>query len=61
MSLAAKDSKIPFSLNCIIIEKENHCAISLEIHAELNVMMEMMVKKPLTQLLDALAEKMKDI
>ena len=58
ISLIAKDSQVPFSLDCMIIEKGEQCQASLEINAELNMMMKMMVEKPLTQFLEALASKM---
>ena len=58
ISLIAKDSQVPFSLNCIITEKGEKCQAILEINAELNMMMEMMVKKPLTEFLNVLASKM---
>jgi hypothetical protein len=58
ISLIAKDSQVPFSLDCIIIKKGKQCQASLEINAELNMMMKMMVEKPLTQFLDVLASKM---
>ena len=61
ISLSAKDSQIPFSLDCIIFEKENKCEAYLEINAELNMMMKMMVEKPLNNFLNLLASKMKNI
>ena len=61
ISLSAKDSQIPFSLDCIIFEKENRCEAYLEINAELNMMMKMMVEKPLNKFLELLASKMKNI
>lgn len=61
ISLTAIDSQIPFSLNCFITEKGEQCQARLEINAELNMMMQMMVEKPLTQFLDLLANKMQNI
>jgi len=61
ISLTAKDSQVPFSLDCIIIGKGEQCQASLEINAELNMMMKMMVEKPLTQFLDVLASKMTNL
>ena len=58
ISLSAQDSQMPFSLDCFIIEKGDQCQARLEINAELNMMMRMMVEKPLTQFLDALSIKM---
>ena len=58
ISLIAKDSQVPFSLDCFITEKGEQCQAHLEINAELNMMMKMMVEKPLTQFLDVLIRKM---
>ena len=58
ISLTSQDSQVPFSLDCIITEKGEQCQASLEINAELNIMMKMVVEKPLTQFLEALASKM---
>ena len=60
ISLTAKDSKVPFSLDCFITEKGKQCQARLEINAELNMMMKMMIEKPLTQFLDVLASKMQN-
>ena len=60
ISLTAKDSKVPFSLDCFITEKGKQCQARLEINAELNMMMKMMIEKPLTQFLDLLASKMQN-
>ena len=57
ISLIAKDSKVPFTLNCFITKKGEQCEAILEINAELNIMMKMMVEKPLTQFLNVLASK----
>ena len=58
ITLTAKGSQVPFSLDCFITEKGEQCQARLEINAELNMMMKMMVEKPLTQFLDALSSKM---
>jgi hypothetical protein len=60
ISLTAKDSQVPFSLDCFITEKGEQCQARLEINAEMNMMMKMMVEKPLTQFLDVLASKMQN-
>ena len=60
ISLTAKGSQVPFSLDCFITEKGEQCQARLEINAELNMMMKMMVEKPLTQFLDVLAAKMEE-
>jgi len=57
ISLTAEDSQVPFALDCFITDKESQCQVQLEINAELNMMMKMMVEKPLTQFLDVLASK----
>ena len=58
ISLTATESQVPFTLDCFITEKGNECQARLEINAELNMMMRMMVEKPLTQFLNILASKM---
>jgi len=60
ISLTANSSQVPFSMNCYITEKGDQCQARLEINAELNMMMKMMVEKPLTQFLDVLASKMEN-
>jgi len=61
ISLTAIESQVPFSLNCFIVEKGKKCQARLEINAELNMMMRMMVEKPLTQFLDVLASKIENL
>ncbi len=61
ISLTAKGSQVPFFLDCYITEKGEQCQARLEINAELNMMMKMMVEKPLTQFLDVLASKMQSL
>ena len=56
--LSATDSPVAFSLNCFITDYREKCQARLEVDAELNMMMKMMVEKPLTQFLDVLASKM---
>ena len=58
ISLTATESQVPFRLDCFIAEKGKECQARLEINAELNMMMKMMVEKPLKQLLNILASKM---
>jgi len=60
ISLTAEGSQVPFSLDCFITDKGSQCQVRLEINAELNMMMKMMVEKPLTQFLDVLATKMEN-
>ena len=61
ISLTATESQVPFSLNCFISDKGEQSQVRLEINAELNMMMQMMVEKPLTQFLDILATKMQNL
>jgi len=61
ISLTAIESQIAFSLNCFITDKGEQCQVKLEVNAELNMMMSMMVEKPLTQFLDVLASKMQNL
>ena len=61
ISLTAKGSQVPFSLDCFITEKGNECHARLEINAELNMMMKMMVEKPITNFLNVLSEKMRTL
>tara|TARA_B100001758_G_C18358336_1_gene584100 strand:- start:40 stop:429 length:390 start_codon:yes stop_codon:yes gene_type:complete len=61
ISLIARESQVPFTLDCYILENNNQCQARLEVNTELNMMMRMMLEKPLTQFLDILATKMKDI
>lgn len=61
ISLAAVDSQVPFSLECFITDKTEQCQARLEINAELNMMMKMMVEKPLTHFLNVLASRMQNI
>ena len=60
ISLASMDSQIPFTLECLIIENGKQCKVKLEINAKLNMMMKMMVEKPLTNFLEELALKMRN-
>ena len=57
----AIDSQVPLLLICHIKENENNCQAQLEINAELNIMMKMMVEKPLTNFLDILSRKIQAI
>ena len=62
ISLRSTESQVAFSLDCYINEKNGtQCQARLEINAELNIMMKMMVEKPLTQFLDVLANKMQNL
>ena len=58
ISLKAMDSQVPFLLNCFILERGEQCQVQLEIKIELNMMMRMMVEKPLTNFLNIIATKL---
>ena len=60
ISLSANESPVNFSLNCFITNYSEKCQARLEVKADLNIMMKMMVEKPLTQFLDVLASKMQN-
>ena len=55
ISLTAKDSQVPFNLVCLISDNGENCKAILEINAELNMMMKMMLEKPLTNFLNSVA------
>jgi hypothetical protein len=61
ISLTAIDSQAPFTLDCLITEKGEQCQAKLVINAELNMMMKMMIEKPLNRFLDVLANKMQNL
>lgn len=55
ISLITKDSQVPFNLVCLISRNGENCKAVLEINAELNMMMKMMLEKPLTNFLTSVA------
>ena len=59
--LQAENSQIPFSLECNISQNGKNCKAVLEINAELNMMMRMMLEKPLTNFLNAIAKSLSQI
>ena len=59
--LSATESTVAFSLTCFITDKDKQCQARLEVNAELNMMMSMMVEKPITQFLNVLANKMQTL
>ena len=59
--LQAENSQIPFSLECNISKNGENCKAVLEINAELNMMMRMMLEKPLTNFLNAIAKRLSQI
>ena len=61
ISLIAKDSQVPFTLECNISENGDMAKATLEINAELNMMMKMMLEKPLTNFLNSSSEGLKNL
>ena len=59
--LQAENSQIPFSLACTISQNGEKCKAILEVNAELNMMMRMMLEKPLTNFLNAIAKRLSQI
>ena len=59
--LQAENSQIPFSLECDISQNGENCKALLEVNAELNMMMKMMLEKPLTNFLNAIAKRLSQI
>lgn len=60
--MIADEGKLPFSLRCNLnTTTNNQCTAQFEFEAELNGMMKMMVEKPLTNFLNLLGQKLKDI
>jgi carbon monoxide dehydrogenase subunit G len=50
-----------FTLSCMIDDLQNQCAVQLAFDAELNMMMKMMASKPLTNFLNILVNKLKEL
>ena len=61
ISLIAKDSQVPFTLECNIFENGDMAKATLEIHAELNMIMKMMLEKPLANFLNSASEGLKKL
>ena len=61
ISLSASESPVNFSLNCFITDCGEKCQARLEVNAELNMMMKMMVEKPINNFLNVLSEKLRYI
>jgi len=59
--LQAENSQIPFSLECNISQNGENCKAVLEVNTELNMMMRMMLEKPLTNFLNAIAKRLSQI
>ena len=61
IKLSATDSPVAFSLNCFITDCGEKCQARLEVDAELNMMMKMMVEKPITNFLNVLSDKLRTL
>lgn len=60
--MSAEDGKLPFELKCCLEKvSKDKCQAQFHFTAELNMMMKMMVEKPLTNFLNLLAEKLREI
>ena len=61
VSMVADGGQIEFSLNCSLDADGDNCKAQLFFEAELNMMMKMMVEKPLTNFLNILVDRLKEI
>jgi len=61
ISLSATGSPVSFSLDCFITDCGEKCQARLEVNAELNMMMKMMVEKPINNFLNVLSEKLRTL
>ena len=61
VSMVADGSQIAFSLNCSLEADGENCKAQLFFESELNMMMKMMVEKPLTNFLNVLVDRLKEI
>ena len=50
-----------FTLTCMIEDQQNQCVVQLAFDADLNPMMKMMAAKPLTNFLNMLVHKLKEV
>ncbi len=50
-----------FTLSCMIDDLQHQCVVQLAFDAELNMMMKMMATKPLTNFLNILVNKLKEV
>ena len=60
VSMVADGGQIEFSLNCSLEAAGDNCKAQLFFEAELNMMMKMMLEKPLTNFLNILVERLKE-
>tara|TARA_Y100000589_G_C27146889_1_gene627216 strand:+ start:1102 stop:1494 length:393 start_codon:yes stop_codon:yes gene_type:complete len=61
VSMVADGGQIEFSLNCSLEEDGDNCKAQLFFEAELNMMMKMMIEKPINNFLNILVERLKEI
>ena len=61
VSMVADGGQIEFSLNCSLEADRDNCKAQLFFEADLNMMMKMMVEKPLTNFLNILVDRLKEI
>ena len=61
VSMIADGGQIDFSLNCVLESDGGNCKARLFFEGELNIMMKMMVEKPLTNFLNILVQRLKEI
>ena len=61
ITLSAKSNLQDFSLICFIQEKEHQSQARLEIDANINPMMKMMVEKPINNFLNIISDRMRTL
>ena len=62
IKLQSKNNQIDFQMCCHIHAiNQNSCTVILEINMELNLMMKMMVEKPITNFLNVLSDKLRTL
>lgn len=61
ISLSATGIPVSFSLDCFITDCGEKCQARLEVNSELNMMMKMMVEKPINNFLNVLSEKLRNL
>ena len=61
ISLSSKDSPIKFTLICYIQEKGNECQARLEVNTDANMMIKMMIEKPINNFLNILSNQLQQL
>lgn len=61
VSMMADGGQIAFSLNCALESAGENCKAQLFFEADLNMMMKVMIEKPLANFLNVLAERLKEL